>query len=152
MRTTGRLLKKSSRIWDSTARRVSLVGARRETVAFQLFLQAGAGGAREIDVKVSGLEGEGASIDPSAVELFKVWYTQTTRTSNVPNCAPSTGVGWYPDALVPWEVADYGEYDGPPFAIEAGTAQSVWVDVHIPAGVPAGGHRGCRRRDPLGRR
>ena len=134
-------LKRKSRIWDSATSTISLAAARHETVAFQIIIQAGDAGASDVDVKVGELKGDKGVIPAGNVHLFKTWYVRTEATSSA-NCAPSTGIGWYPDALVPWEVKGYGQYDGPPFAIEKNMVQSVWVDVDVSRGTPAGVYAG----------
>ncbi|HTL52509.1 MAG TPA: hypothetical protein VL860_08055, partial [Planctomycetota bacterium] len=134
-------LKKKSRIWDGATSTISLAAARRETVAFQIILQAGDGGATDVDVVVEDLKGPQGAIAATQIHLFKEWYVKTASTSSE-NCNPSTGVGWYPDALVPWDVKDHGAFDGAPFAIEKNMAQAVWVDIDVPAGIPAGDYQG----------
>ncbi|MBI3828486.1 MAG: DUF4091 domain-containing protein [Planctomycetes bacterium] len=133
-------LKKKSLIWDAESKTISLCGAQDETVAFQLVLQAGAAGAKDVDLAAGDLAGAG-TIPAASLEFFKEWYIQTKRGS-APQCQPSAGIGWYPDALVPWDVADAGAYDGPPFAIEASLSQAAWVDLHIPANAAPGEYRG----------
>lgn len=134
-------LKKKNRIWDSASSTITLTAARHETVAFQIIIQGGDAGASDVDVQIGELKGDKGVIPAGNVQLFKTWYVRTEATSSA-NCAPSTGIGWYPDALVPWEVKDHGQYDGPPFAIEKNMAQSVWVDLDVPRGTPAGVYEG----------
>jgi hypothetical protein len=133
-------LKKKNHVWDGQKKLVSVSGAKGEIVSFQLILGADEGGAAEVNVSVTDLQGPG-TIAAKQVELFKTWYVKTTRPS-APQNAPSTGNGWYPDALVPWEVKDVPQYDGPPFAIEKNMTQAVWVEVEIPRDAVSGEHRG----------
>jgi hypothetical protein len=133
-------LRKKSLLWNAEAKTVSLVGARGETLAFQIVLEPDAQGAGPIDVTVSDLTGAD-TIKSGSVELFKEWYVEAKNISNENN-QPSTGLGWYPDALVPWSVKDHGKYKGVPFSIETGQVQAVWIDLHIPAEVKGGGYKG----------
>jgi hypothetical protein len=133
-------LKKKSLCWDAERNEIELAGARGECVAFQLILEPDAGGAADVDVKTGELKGPD-TIPPGSMSLFKEWYIEAKNISNENN-APSTGLGWYPDALVPWDVKDHGKYKAPPFAIEAGQIQAVWVDLTIPREIKPGAYKG----------
>jgi len=143
-------LEESSQVWDSGSRTVSLAGARGETVAFQVMVRAEKADLQGVDVALGPLEGAGTRIDPSAGRLYKEWYTKVTRPSQSP--AHPCGPGWYPDALVPWDVPDGGvpvptpagkaTYDAPPFRVPRGLTQGIWIDVAIPRQLPAGTYRG----------
>ena len=140
-------LKKKSSIWDGEAKAISLSGARGEVLAFQLAIEGGAQGLKEVDVKKGALSGPaGKTIPDAKIELYKIYYTQVTDKGSGATNSPSLGKGWYPDALVPWPVGHtdaYGGYDGPPFAIKAGEVQGVWIDLAIPYGTPAGDYGGA---------
>jgi hypothetical protein len=143
-------LERGSPVWEARARTTSLAGARGETVAFQVMVRADGDDLQGVNLEVTSLEGPSARIEPSAVRLYKEWYTQVTRTSESPT--HSCGPGWYPDALVPWEVPDGtvavstpagpATYDAPPFRVAKGLTQGVWVDVMIPRQLPAGTYTG----------
>lgn len=143
-------LERHSHVWDAEPRTVSLAGARGETIAFQVMVRAEERDLRGVNVVVGPLEGARTRIDPSACQFYKEWYTKVTRASESP--AHSCGPGWYPDALVPWDVPDgtvpvptpAGEatYDAPPFRVAKGLTQGIWIDVTIPRQLPAGTYSG----------
>ncbi|MEW5983872.1 MAG: hypothetical protein AB1806_16085 [Acidobacteriota bacterium] len=139
-------IKRANRLWDSAAGRITVQGARGETVAFQLGIEGGGAGRRRVDVRTSALSSrDGHAVPASRVDLFKIYYTEVDDRGSGPTNGPSMGPGWYPDALVPWSIGDthtYGGYDGPPFAIQPGEIQGVWVDLTIPYGTPAGDYTG----------
>ena len=130
-------IKKKNSIWDGAEKTITVAGARGETIAFQLGIEGGADGLKNVDVKCAPT--------PQEIQLFKIYYTAVTDKGSGPTNSPTMGQGWYPDALVPWSVGDtdaYGGYDGPPFAIKAGEIQGVWVDMTIPYGTRAGEYIG----------
>ncbi|MFC1451709.1 glycoside hydrolase domain-containing protein, partial [Verrucomicrobiota bacterium] len=133
-------------IWDAEEELITLAGARGETLALQFIIEGGTTGLNAVDVAVGDLTGaDGALIPASRIELFKVYYTRLKGKGSGPTNRPSMGEGWYPDALVPWEVGDtaaYGGYDGPPFAVASNEVQAVWADLTIPYGTPAGTYTG----------
>ena len=133
-------LKRKNICWDAERNTIELAGARGECVAFQIIIEPDAAGAQDVDVQPAELKGPGA-IPAASMSLFKEWCVEAKNISNENN-APSTGLGWYPDALVPWEVKDHGKYKGPPFAVDAGHVQAVWVDLSIPRNVQAGLYQG----------
>lgn len=143
-------LKTENHIWSARSATVSIAGARGEVVAFQLMIEGGAKGLKEVDVEVEEFHGPGR-IDKEAIQLFKEFYhylgdagsgsTPDGRITADGTDRPSMGKGWYPDALVPWAVddcADYTGYDGPPFDIAPNEVQGVWVDLYIPRSARAG--------------
>jgi hypothetical protein len=139
------VLRNKSSVWDSATRTVTLAGARGETVAFQIFIEGGANGVKDVNIEPSALSGKGAEIKTERMQLYKIYYTELKDRGSGPTNGPSMGMGWYPDALVPWTIGDtaaYGGYDGPPFAVKAGELQGVWVDLAIPYGTPAGEYSG----------
>ena len=136
-------------VWNG--QRVSLDAARNETVAFNVVLATADAGARDVSVRVEGLSG-------CHVELFYVRYLQIRGLSklayhhyderHVPerfrrphDSATGKATGrWedrpdhdqeYPDIAVPLELH-------PTFDVEPQTNQSVWCDVYVPLGTPAG--------------
>lgn len=139
-------IKRANGIWDSTARRISVRGARGETVAFQLGIEGGGTGRSGVDVAASALTSRAGHVLPATqLERYKVYYTEVNDRGSGPSNGPTMGRGWYPDALVPWSVGDtsaYGGYDGPPFAIKPGEIQGVWIDLTVPYGTPAGDYTG----------
>jgi len=144
--------------WDG--RKISLFAARNEVVAFQVVVQAGPQGAKDVDVTLETLvrgggneklvlrpEGE----DPTDwrgghIERFTQHYLNITRATPPgwfynPAAKPVGLTGWVPDALVPFN-AKKG-LGGGPFEIGANLNQGVWFDVYIPKeGMPAGVYAG----------
>ena len=147
--------------WDG--KRISLFGGRNEVVAFQVILQAGEGGAQEVDVVLDGLahrpsgrrllfRPEGA--DPTdtrgrQIERFTQHYLHIEKPSPPgwfyhPQARPQNMTGSIPDALVPFN-ATKGRGGGP-FDIGANQNQGVWFDIYIPRGdTPAGTYQGALR-------
>lgn len=97
-------IKKKNGIWDDETKSISLAGARGEVLAFQLGIEGGAQGLKDVDVKKGALNGK--TIPSTQIEVYKIYYTQVTDRGSGPTNAPSMGQGWYPDALVPWSVGD----------------------------------------------
>ncbi len=119
-------------VFDAQSGAIRLAGARGETLAFQLQIEARGRPARGVEVAVE------ADVPPERAvarfALFRAHYTEVAEPSQSPG--PSLGPGAYPDALVPFELPGFGA----PFAIAAGRTQGVWVDVAIDPGAPPGRH------------
>ena len=126
---------KANPVWNG--RVVKLAAASRETVAFQIVVRAGKESLSDVDVEVSELKSERFTLPPTAVTRYRQWYTEVTLPSLSP--AASTGLGWYPDALIPAEVPEYGL----PVDVAAGQVQGVWIDIAIPVRVLPGVFRGA---------
>ena len=139
-------LKARNHIWNATTKTVSIAAARGETAAWQLVIEPGDEGLEGVNVTVSDLvEPGGKKLPATSFELFKIYYTRVTDKGSGPTNRPTMGKGWYPDALVPWAVADtdaYKGYDGPPFAIPPGRIQGVWIDASVPYGQATGTYAG----------
>jgi hypothetical protein len=146
-------------VWDG--KQVKLFAARNEVVAFQVILEAGSGGAKDVDVRVSDLANGKSKIRGShplpkpneyegvGVELFTEHYLHVeTPSYNDPyeggfdwtaNANPKL-TGWMPDALIPFS-AKPGK-GGAPFDIGKDLNQGVWVDIYVPKELPAGVYQG----------
>ena len=129
---------------------ITVAGAGRETVSFQVFISAGVGSnsaLSDVSVAVSPLSGAGTLT------------SDNTGTSNVTRYlegyVPYNGVnpqgfgqlqanGQMPDPLIPF----YDPYDSgnpavaTPFNVQSGTTQGVWVNISIPANQAAGAYAG----------
>ncbi len=119
---------------------VQLEGAPGETVAFQLVLAAAAGSPR-VSVDWADLEGPGARVPRSRVEVLLESYIRCPETEDK---VVGLGAGEYPDALVP--LFESGPGSAPlasPFALVPRRNQPLWVDVVIPRRLPAGVYRGA---------
>lgn len=116
----GEDFKKSNEIWDGGARSINLVGARNETVAFQVVLE---GEGKGLDVVVEDWRGP-TNFPAKAVKGFFVWNTKG-------------------DALVPMILPGSRPFSLPmdhepvkPLASQA--VQPIWVDISIPKGIEKG--------------
>jgi len=127
---------------------ISIAGAGRETVAFQLFITAGTStNLSSVAVEISPLTGPGTTISSdntqgSAVLRYLEGYIPETYAGSGNVQLPVSGN--FPDPLLPF----YDPYDagnGPvatPFNVAATTTQGVWVDITIPANQTAGIYAG----------
>lgn len=121
--------------WNGRA--ITLSGARGETVAFQVAVQAGGRPLAGADLVLSELRGErGERIDAGQCARFRQWYLRVTLPSLSPG--GSAGAGEYPDALVPAATPGWGL----PVDVPAGRTQGIWVDCALPAGAAPGSYRG----------
>jgi hypothetical protein len=129
---------------------INLMAARGEYEAFQIVIQAPQGNLENIDVVVSDLRGVNESvISQKNITLYREHYIYIDRPSpkNWKN-NPTLGVGWYPDALIPFVNPDNGsdltraELDAVPFNLEPGKNQPIWVDVFVPRNTAPGEYQG----------
>ena len=119
-------------------REITLAGARGETVALQVMVEAGARPLEGVTVEVSDLLGDGgARIAADRLARFREWYVAVT----VPSASPggSAGKGEYPDALVPADAPRLGL----PVRVPAGRTQGIWIDCAIPPAAAPGAYRGA---------
>ena len=73
-------------------------------------------------------------IDKSYIDIYNEKYIEVISSP----AEVSTGLGWYADALLPFETAvEYGENK-----IEAGKNQGIYIEIFIPRNVPAGEYTG----------
>lgn len=148
--------------WDGQT--ISIFGARNEIVGFQVIVEAGASGAKQVDVSLDELvHADGSKLawrppteDPTdtrdrQIERFIEHYLEIAQPSPpVPlgwfyekEAAPKDMIGWVPDALVPFNAkSDQG---GGPFDIQAQHNQGIWFDIYIPKEMPAGAYKGTVR-------
>ena len=157
-----------NRAWNG--RTITLSGARNESVSFNMILEAANGPATAVSVSFDTLTGpNSATIQTNRqttgngvfnwidrpIELFYVRYLQIVGMSSfgwfrgsdsqmpLRFQAPASGLWnnrpdhnkFYPDILVPLELVST-------FNIAAATNQSVWSDIYIPKGTPAGVYSG----------
>jgi Chitobiase/beta-hexosaminidase C-terminal domain/IPT/TIG domain/Family of unknown function (DUF6067) len=128
---------------------ISIAGAGRETVAFQLFITAPTATAlSDVSVTITPLTGPGTTFTSDNTGNSKV--TRYLEGYVPYSCAGATSIGCVqatgsiPDPLIPF----YDPYDAgnpavaTPFNVQAGTTQGVWVDITIPASQTAGTYTG----------
>jgi len=128
---------------------ISIAGAGRETVSFQLFITAPAATTlSDVSVTIAPLTGAGATLTSddtgtSAVTRYLEGYVPYSCTgATAIGCVQATGS--IPDPLIPF----YDPYDSgnpavaTPFNVQEGTTQGVWVNISIPANQTAGAYSG----------
>jgi len=133
-------------VWDAAQRRITLVAARNEVVAYQLQIP---GPAKGVTVTCSDLKGPAVIRADTDIEVLKQWYlhvTQNSSNADSTTAGYNLGLGWYADALIP---LDAGGGYGQPFdipdrmnKIPGQKFQGVWVDIYVPRDVPAGVYEG----------
>ncbi|MFP2900190.1 glycoside hydrolase domain-containing protein [Corallococcus sp. 4LFB] len=122
-----------------SATEVRLTAARNEFVSFQVALQGGDTGLRNVRAKLPALEGPGATtLSGPDVTLYREALISTKQAS-----VAGEPVGAWPDGLVPDTDEIAGEARGAfPFDVPAKEARAVWVDVHVPQDAPPGDYMG----------
>ncbi len=130
-------------VWSAATSTVSIAGAQRETVAFQLFVTASAGASvPALDVQVSAPAGAAGALPASAITLFREWYVGEGAGGR----GALQPAGAYPDPLIPFfDPYGTGARIVPPFDVGAGETQGIWMDVAIPATAAAGAYAGTIR-------
>jgi len=143
----------ANKVWQNKT--ITLFGARNETVAFQLIIEAGTSGAGNVNLSVSDLK-NGSSVIPGSasgpsdpfdyrgrfVELFTEHYLNIIKRSPPlwffsETAYPSAYYkGWVPDCLIPF-TAKPGK-GGAPFSIEPSMNQGIWIDILIPPSAKPG--------------
>jgi hypothetical protein len=143
--------------WDGRAVRV--FGARNEVVAFQVIVEADAGGVQALSARCSALDSGRqriAYVPPAAdptdyvdrpIQVFAVNYMLVTTPSHASwvytrgsPAAPPDPTGWKPVQLVP-ERARQGR-GGLPVAVRPNETQAIWVEIYIDRARAAGTYRG----------
>ena len=110
---------------------VALAQAGGETESFQLVVIPFWRGLEHVAVTFSDLVGEKGRVADGNVRWFTVDYVRMNRADPMdPDAKP-----YEPDILQP----------GAPFSVADGSVESVWVDVRLPEGTPAGEYRGTIR-------
>ncbi|MGA2632668.1 MAG: glycoside hydrolase domain-containing protein [Terracidiphilus sp.] len=128
---------------------ISIAGAGRETVSFQLFITAPAATTlSDVSVTITALTGPGATLTSdesgtSEVTRYLEGYVPYSCTGVITlGCVQAAGS--IPDPLIPF----YDPYDAgnpavaTPFNVQQGTTQGVWVNISIPANETAGAYSG----------
>jgi hypothetical protein len=143
--------------WDGRTVRIS--GARNEIVAFQVIVEANAGGIRELSLRLPTLTSSADRIvykapaaDPTdyvdrPIQIFSVNYMLVSTASHASwvytrgsPAAPPDPTGWKPVQLVP-ENARPGR-GGFPVAVGANQNQAIWVEIYIDRARQPGQYRG----------
>jgi glycosyl hydrolase family 123 len=145
--------------WDGA--KVRLFGAKNEVIAFQVMVEADAGGIAALAAALPELRQRGGAgriayaapgPDPSQsvgrpIQIFAVHYMNVTETSHADwvwkpgsAAAPRDTTGWKPVQLVP-ENARAGR-GGLPLRVAASRNQALWIEVYTPRDLPAGVYEG----------
>ena len=151
--------KGSNSAWNGST--IKIFGARNEIIAFQLIVEAGPDGIKQLSVKFPELRQQGGTarithappgLDPTdyvgrPIELFSVNYMNVEIASHADwifkpgsPAAPKDPTGWKPVQLVP-ENARPGR-GGFPLRIDQGQNQAVWIEVYTGRDLPPGMYRG----------
>jgi hypothetical protein len=144
-------------VWDG--RTVRIFGARNEIIAFQVIVEAGARGVRELSARLPSLISSSDRIvyqppraDPTdsvgrPIQIFAVNYMLVTTPSHASwvftrdsPAAPPDPTGWKPVQLVP-ENARTGK-GGFPVSIRADENQAIWIEVYVDRARAAGTYKG----------
>jgi hypothetical protein len=129
---------------------VRISAARGEYESFQIVVNGASSGLSNVNVSVSDLEGPSGQVIPRTnFTLYREKYVYVNKPS--PNWNGSNqplGVGWYPDALIPFTDPSTGRplsgasLQAVPFDLKGGTNQPIWVDVLVPRTAKAGQYSG----------
>jgi hypothetical protein len=153
-------------VWDGSS--IRLFGARNETVAFQVILEAAGSGARNVGLTLDSLRSGNSVITNTVrsddlfdyvgrrIEFFVEHYQRVTQRSVAQGfwldearpLPDERHLGSIPDALVPFGARNkkpaHGQ-GGAPFNIQGGKNQAVWVDIYIPRDAKPGQYTGTIR-------
>ena len=123
--------RRANPVWDSQAGKIKLFAGRNEFVSFQLVLEKGREDLHKVLVTITDLIGDSERIDADRnIRLFKELYVNLGGT-------------WYPDALVPFEIAGATPLELPDYAsFPEQKVQAVWVDIYVPHDLPPGRYTG----------
>ena len=109
-------------IWDAGTNTVKLFGGRNEFVSFQIVIEKNKDDLHKIFVNATDLFGarERISADRN-VRMFKELYLKHESS-------------WYPDALLPFELAGATPFDLPDASpgVPGQRVQAIWVDIYVP--------------------
>ncbi len=126
-------------VWDASAKTIQVAGARNEHVPFQLVISTAPPANRYLEpadgfwVEVTELRSSENRIPPERIDLFFEHAVLCYGKSS-----PVGDTGFWPDALAPLTE---------PFGMRSAFRKAVrnraiWVDIHVPDGVPAGHYKG----------
>lgn len=151
-------LKRDNSVWDG--KRIKLFAARNEVIAFQLIVEAGASGIKQLYAALRELSLKGGKqkiiyrppgSDPSQtvgrpIQLFSVNYLNVTRPTGAswfyksPAARPQDPTGWKPVQLVP-ENSKPGR-GGFPLTVAPQQNQAIWIEIYTARDLPAGIYQG----------
>ncbi len=137
-------------LFDSSRKTISLFAAANETVSFQIVVDGGPGGAKDVRLAWTALSGPGrAAIPGASIRAFRMlplrvseyppWYLRLVEEVPAP-------AGAY-DPLVPINASD----DGHSFDIDPNGRLALWIDLAVPRGAAAGDYNGTLTVSAAGR-
>jgi hypothetical protein len=124
--------------------RITLIAAANEYEPARIIVRAGDQALPEVSLTVSDLRRPDGSIAAANITLYREHYLNVFK----PSYASTAPIGWYPDALIPFQDPQTGQppvgakYCAAPYTIEANCNQGYWLDVYVPKGTKAGAYRG----------
>ena len=132
----------------SVARSASVFAAKNEYEGFQIVVNGGQSGCTGVNAELTAsLVGpQGVTIPSGMITFYREHYVNITAPSN--SGAGGAKPGSYPDALIPFRNPFTGEpirggtYPSAPFDVLAGQNQPIYVEIYVPATVPAGVYSG----------
>jgi len=153
-----RILQHEASLGTPTA---EIAAARNEVESFQVVVAAGKGSLKVGSVVLSELVGEGgAKISGDSIRLYREEYVRVRKSTPRAELPP----GLYPDALIPFidpvsgkpilpraqrqerwgepTVTTGHDMYAVPFEVFGGMNQPLWVDIHVPKGIPVGIYHG----------
>jgi len=151
-------LKHGNSVWDG--KRIKLFGGRNEVIAFQLIVETGPAGIKQLSAELRELALKGGKQkiayrptgnDPTEyagrpIQLFSVNYLNVTQTTGASwyyksaAARPQDTTGWKPVQLVP-ENARAGR-GGFPLSVEPNQNQAIWIEIYTARNLAAGLYKG----------
>lgn len=130
----------ASAVWSQATGRVSLHAGRNEYIGFQIMVTAEGSDLRGVNAALNEMAGPGYGISSGNIELFREHYFNVTEpSSSMYGDQSTTGPGWYPDPLVPFNAPN----GGAPFDVTVGCNQGIWIDIYVPAEASPGNYTGA---------
>lgn len=115
--------------------KVDISACKNEYEATQILLTAVGGDVNEYDIEVSDLKtADGKTFSKENISVYNQKYMEV---SSLPHSG-GLGLGWYPDALLPLDVAvEHGEN-----RVEEGQNQGIYIEAYVPKDAEAGVYTG----------
>src|SRR5215469_6778163 len=120
-------------VWDAATKTVKLFAARNEFVSFQIVIEKKEQDLHKLFVDATDLIGATERISADRyIRIFKELYLEIDGN-------------WYPDALVPFDIAGVTPLELPDTSGPLGSkqrVQGIWVDIYVPHELPPGLYTG----------
>ena len=115
---------------------VNISACKNEYEATQILLTAVGNDVEEYDLELTDLESaDGKTFSKDNIAVYNQKYMEVNSLSHNKE---SLGLGWYPDALLPFETAvEYGEN-----RVEEGNNQGIYIEAYVPKDAEAGVYTG----------